>query len=120
MPARTAPRVQSPMSTRRGISMNNRLFQRAALPALIALALAGCSLAPKYERPDAPVPAQYPNFTAVENSGPHSAQAVAPHAATRPDLGWNEFLNDTRLQTLLYLPLDKKSKTRTHVQRNKV
>ncbi len=97
--------------------MNNRLFQRAALPALIALVLAGCSLAPKYERPDAPVPAQYPDFTAVDNSGPNSAQAVAPNAETSSDLGWNEFFNDPRLKALISLALENNRDMRIAVER---
>src|SRR5690606_41996782 len=36
---------------------------RSALPVLVSLALAGCSLAPKYERPALPVPDQYPGET---------------------------------------------------------
>src|SRR3546814_8424650 len=104
-PTRTAPAIRSPMSTRQGISMSNRFFQRAALPALILLALAGCSLAPKYERPVAPVPTYYPNTGAVDNSGPNSAQAVAPNAQTSSDLGWNEFFTDPRLKSLIALAL---------------
>src|SRR3546814_5386494 len=86
--------------------MSNRFFQRAALPALILLALAGCSLAPKYERPVAPVPTYYPNTGAVDNSGPNSAQAVAPNAQTSSDLGWNEFFHDPRLKSLIALALE--------------
>lgn len=54
-----------------------------------SLALAGCaSMAPTYERPAAPVPAQWP---------------VAPGAgATQAaDIGWREFFTDTRLQGLI-------------------
>lgn len=97
--------------------MNNRLFQRAALPLLITLALAGCSLAPKYERPDAPVPAQYPDAAAVNNSGPNSAQAVAPSAATSSDLGWSEFFNDPRLKALIELALANNRDMRIAVER---
>ncbi|MFG6464069.1 efflux transporter outer membrane subunit [Roseateles sp. DXS20W] len=54
-----------------------------------SLALAGCaSMAPTYERPAAPVAAQWP---------------VAPSAAATQaaDLGWREFFTDTRLQGLI-------------------
>lgn len=97
--------------------MNNRLFQRAALPLLITLALAGCSLAPKYERPDAPVPAQYPDAAAVNNSGPNSAQSVAPNAVTSSDLGWSEFFNDPRLKALIELALANNRDMRIAVER---
>ncbi|MFW7341371.1 efflux transporter outer membrane subunit [Pollutimonas sp. H1-120] len=97
--------------------MNNRLFHRAALPALIMLALAGCSLAPKYERPEAPVPAQYPDASAVNNSGPNSAQTVAPNAQTSSDLGWSEFFSDPRLKSLISLALANNRDMRIAVER---
>lgn len=97
--------------------MNNRLFHRAALPALIMLALAGCSLAPKYERPEAPVPAQYPDASAVNNSGPNSAQTVAPNAQTSSDLGWSEFFSDPRLKSLIGLALANNRDMRIAVER---
>src|SRR3546814_18453726 len=92
--------------------MSNRFFQRAALPALILLALAGCSLAPKYERPVAPVPTYYPNTGAVDNRGPNRAPAVAPNAHTRSDLGWNAFFHDPRLNSLIALAPDNNRPTR--------
>lgn len=62
-------------------------MRRVALAAL----LAGCSLAPKYERPAAPVAAAYPTETAA---GPAAAE-----------LGWREVLGDPRLQRLVELAL---------------
>src|SRR3546814_14911622 len=100
--------------------MSNRFFQRAALPALILLALAGCSLAPKYERPVAPVPTYYPNTGAVDNSGPNSAQAVAPNAQTSSDLGWTEFLHEPRLQSLIALALENNRDRQSDVQGQRV
>ncbi len=55
-----------------------------------SLTLAGCaSLAPTYERPAAPVAAQWPV--------PQTTTADAKAA----DLGWREFFTDARLQTLI-------------------
>lgn len=65
---------------------------RFLLPTLLAasLALAGCaSLAPTYERPAAPVAAQWPVPPAT------AAEAKAA------DLGWREFFTDPRLQQLI-------------------
>jgi multidrug efflux system outer membrane protein len=62
------------------------------LPTLLAasLALSGCaSLAPAYQRPAAPVAAQWPV---------PQASAEAAHAA---DLGWREFFTDPQLQSLI-------------------
>ncbi|UCF24343.1 MAG: efflux transporter outer membrane subunit [Ralstonia sp.] len=75
----------------------------ALLPALLLAAgvLSGCSLAPRYERPAAPVSGDY-------------AQAPAGYATAKPtddalratDLGWREFFPDPRLQKLIGLALE--------------
>ncbi len=66
---------------------------------LAALAVAACTLAPTYRRPDAPVPAQWP-------SGP-SSKGAGETAAGRPvaDVGWREFYADGRLQKVIELAL---------------
>jgi NodT family efflux transporter outer membrane factor (OMF) lipoprotein len=59
----------------------------------LAMALAGCmSLAPKYERPAAPVAAAYPD-----------APAAGGEAASA--LGWKRYFADARLQRLIELAL---------------
>ena len=60
-----------------------------------ALVLAGCSLAPKYERPAAPVAATFPQAPA----------AVASQAAAA-DIGWQDFFADARLKRLIQIALD--------------
>jgi multidrug efflux system outer membrane protein len=67
---------------------------RDALVALTSVALAGCMLAPKYERPAAPVPGEF--------SGGGAAAAGAGAAA---DLGWRDVLGDPRLAALVELGL---------------
>lgn len=58
------------------------------LPALLALLLAGCQLAPPHQRPASPVPAGYP----------HADTAIAPQAV---DIDWQRFFADPRLRALL-------------------
>jgi len=61
----------------------------------IAVIQAGCTLAPKYRRPQAPVPANWPAGTA--------GQAIQP-ATNAPDtqpLRWREFFTDVKLQPLI-------------------
>jgi multidrug efflux system outer membrane protein len=59
----------------------------------IGLALAGCSLAPRYEKPETPVPSAWP-------AGP--AYPVPDSSAPRADeLKWQEFFTDARLQKLI-------------------
>ncbi len=65
-----------------------------------AILLAGCTLAPKYERPSAPVADRY----TVAAGAP---EPVADGAANVPaaDLGWRDVLGDARLQALVELAL---------------
>ncbi len=60
-----------------------------------ALVSAGCNLAPHYDRPNAPVPAGWPSGTAYE------ATRTATNAPQAPDLGWQEFFCDQKLQCLI-------------------
>lgn len=59
----------------------------------IGVALAGCSLAPPYQQPATPVPAQWP-------SGP-AYQAPKPSAPLAGELKWQEFFPDARLRKLI-------------------
>lgn len=62
----------------------------AAAAAGAMMFLSACSLAPKYERPEAPVPAAFPNAAAAE--------AQQPPAAT---LAWQDYFTDPRLAKLI-------------------
>lgn len=67
-------------------------------PFLFCLALlAGCSLAPKYERPSPPVANAFP---ATEGATPAEVRTSAT------DLGWKQFFGDPRLQRVIQLTLD--------------
>ncbi len=74
--------------------MQARFMTRALSTLAISLALAGCSLAPVHQRPDAPIPAQWQanDATAVQGSA----------AAT---LDWQTFIVDTQLRQLVDLAL---------------
>jgi multidrug efflux system outer membrane protein len=62
---------------------------------LIAV-LAGCSLQPVYERPSAPVAAEFPAGAAYKAS---------PQGSPAADIGWRDFLTDPRLQRLVEIAL---------------
>ena len=67
-------------------------WTRRGAPLALAMALAGCmSLAPKYERPQAPVAASFPAATAA-------GEAAA-------SIGWKRYFADARLQQLIDLAL---------------
>ena len=71
-------------------------LQRMGLTALVA-SLAACgSMVPSYERPAAPVPAQFP-------AAPTNA---APAGTAAADLPWQTFFADARLQKLIQIALD--------------
>ncbi|KQW97292.1 multidrug transporter [Massilia sp. Root418] len=71
--------------------------------------LSGCSLAPAYQRPDAPVAGTYPAVPpAAGGSG-----GLAPAGKPATDTGWREFFTDTRLQQLIATALDYNRDLRT-------
>ncbi|HJU49935.1 MAG TPA: efflux transporter outer membrane subunit, partial [Pseudogulbenkiania sp.] len=78
------------------------MTNKYTLSALLSAALlAGCSLAPTYQRPAAPVAGQWP-------SGPAYGGAMATQAtkgSSAADIGWREFFADARLQKLIELAL---------------
>src|SRR5512139_2590963 len=60
----------------------------------IAIIQSGCTMAPKYSRPAAPVPAAWP-------SGPAYAQVGTTNAPVVPDLNWQEFFTDEKLRQVI-------------------
>lgn len=72
-------------------------FPRALLGLATAATLAGCSMIPTYERPAAPVAAQWPASTASAAGG-----STAKPAA---DLVWQDFVGDAALRELIRLAL---------------
>jgi multidrug efflux system outer membrane protein len=65
--------------------------------AFIAVAVTGCTLAPRYHQPAAPVAQTWPENSNASN---HSANTNSV-----ADIGWREFFNDARLQQLIGLAL---------------
>lgn len=61
--------------------------------AIVALALAGCSMAPSYQRPAAPVPAALPQGGAYP--------ALQPGDGAIDAIGWHDFFRDARLQRVI-------------------
>jgi multidrug efflux system outer membrane protein len=98
--------------------MTRRTFKTALTSVSVGLVLAGCSLAPTYERPGAPVPERYPDRfgASKELSGLYVNKAL-PDAAASADLGWREFFRDPRLVSLLELALENNRDMRIAVAR---
>jgi len=69
--------------------MNRNLF--LLLPIGVVILMTGCTLTPKYERPEAPIPGEWPSGAAYrETKGP-----------TPPELRWQEFFIDEKLIKIL-------------------
>ncbi len=76
--------------------------------ALSVLALAGCTLAPKYHRPTAAISSNWPKGPGQPNLSTNAIPAgLRSEATARPaaDIGWREFFRDRRLQQLIELAL---------------
>ncbi|RQW83734.1 MAG: AdeC/AdeK/OprM family multidrug efflux complex outer membrane factor [Geobacter sp.] len=65
----------------------------------LAISLAGCTMAPKYSRPEAPVPNAWPQGPAYKELAGAPATAVA-------DIPWQEFFVDPQLRKLIALALE--------------
>ncbi|MDA8259607.1 MAG: efflux transporter outer membrane subunit [Betaproteobacteria bacterium] len=84
---------------------------RKTLPLVLALALAGCSFTPDYQRPATPVPADWP----VKVGAGDTAKDAAKDAALLAD--WRVFFPDPRLQTLIAAALEHNRDLRIAVGR---
>jgi len=64
----------------------------------VAAAVTGCTMAPEYARPDAPVPAEWP-------TGQAYATAKTGATVAAPDLDWREFFTDEKLRQVIGMAL---------------
>jgi multidrug efflux system outer membrane protein len=74
-------------------------MKQPLVPVLCAtvLSMLGCTLEPRYQRPEAAIAPQWP-----QPAAPQSAQAAATAAS---DIGWRDFFEDASLQKLIELAL---------------
>ena len=63
---------------------------------ILALGLGGCTMIPKYTRPDAPVPEQFPGGAAYA-----SLPASADVSSSVTQIKWQEFFTDPKLQKVI-------------------
>lgn len=69
------------------------------LLASFAIVGAGCTMAPKYTRPVAPIPAEWPTGAAYKQTH------ALTNTPTTPDLAWREFFTDPKLQQVISMAL---------------
>ncbi|MBN2508211.1 MAG: efflux transporter outer membrane subunit [Verrucomicrobia bacterium] len=67
----------------------------------------GCTMAPKYTRPPAPVPHEWPSGEAYASSQTAPGTPPATNAPAAPDLGWEEFFSDDGLRQVIRTALAK-------------
>jgi len=80
-----------------------------AIPVALAVALAGCTLIPRYQRPALPVPELYPGQGANQVAGAKAAPVAAA------DIASHELFRDARLNRLVELALANNRDLRTAV-----
>lgn len=80
---------------------------RRGTMAAIALLLGGCSMAPAYQRPAAPVPAALPQGPAYP--------ALQPTDGAVDAIGWHDFFTDPRLQRVIASALSQNRDLRVSV-----
>jgi len=76
----------------------------------VTLLAAGCTLAPHYERPAAPVASSFPSGAAYSKDTASQAGQTAT-----VDIGWRDFLGDPQLQKLVELSLQNNRDLRVAV-----
>lgn len=76
---------------------------------LVAGVLSGCTLAPHYDRPAAPVAATFP----AAPEGYATAEVKTGETRRASDIGWREFFRDPRLQALIATAIDNNRDLRT-------
>ena len=80
------------------------LAARIAIPGIAIVALASCTMMPKYERPASPVAGQWPN--GPEYQWPSTNAPQFPLSTNAAEIGWREFFGDPRLKRLVSLALE--------------
>jgi len=84
------------------------MLKHPLIAAAVALFAAGCTMAPKYERPAAPVDQTFPTG-GVYNTQPDVASSASQSRTARAlpavDIGWRDFFADPRLQQVVAIAL---------------
>ncbi|WP_009911393.1 TolC family protein, partial [Burkholderia humptydooensis] len=81
----------------------------------VALLAAGCTLAPRYERPAAPVSGAFPTDGVYAAQPGAASGARSANGQSAVDIGWREFFVDPRLQRLIETALKNNRDLRVSV-----
>ncbi|KVD96530.1 multidrug transporter [Burkholderia stagnalis] len=92
------------------------MMQKHALTAIaVALFATGCTMAPHYKRPDAPVAQAFPSGGVYATQPAATAGARSANGQAATDIGWREFFVDPRLQRLIDIALKNNRDLRVSV-----
>jgi multidrug efflux system outer membrane protein len=84
------------------------MLKHSLMAAAVALFAAGCTMAPKYQRPAAPVDQTFPTG-GIYDRQPEAASSASngrtADAKAAVDIGWRDFFADARLQQIVALAL---------------
>nr|MDK1001201.1 multidrug transporter [Burkholderia contaminans] len=94
--------------------MQKHALTATAAALAVALFAAGCTMAPHYKRPDAPVAQAYP-AGGVYATQPGAAGARSANGQAATAIGWREFFVDPRLQRLIEIALKNNRDLRVSV-----
>ncbi|MGF6603408.1 multidrug efflux system outer membrane protein [Paraburkholderia sp. GAS448] len=81
----------------------------------VALFAAGCTMAPKYERPAAPVSDSFPTGGVYATQPVAAAGGPSANGQAATDIGWRDFFADPRLQRLIEIALKNNRDLRVSV-----
>jgi outer membrane protein, multidrug efflux system len=91
------------------------MMQKHALTALaVALFASGCTMAPHYQRPEAPVSGAFPS-DGVYATQPGATGARSANGQAATEIGWRNFFTDPRLQRLIEIALKNNRDLRVSV-----
>jgi len=81
----------------------------------VALFAAGCTMAPKYHRPDEPVTANFPTGGVYDTQPGAASASRTANGQAAADIGWRDFFADARLQRLIEIALKNNRDLRVSV-----
>jgi outer membrane protein, multidrug efflux system len=91
------------------------MLKHTLIAATVALLAAGCTLAPKYERPGAPVSGTFPQGGVYDTQPVPEQGARSARGEAATDIGWRDFFVDERLQRLIEIALKNNRDLRVSV-----
>jgi multidrug efflux system outer membrane protein len=94
------------------------MLKHSLIAASVALFAAGCTLAPKYDRPAAPVSQQFPQggiYASQPDANSTASNGRSADGQSAPEIGWRDFFADARLQQIVALALKNNRDLRVSV-----